>query len=478
MASYSGDDSNAVAGPTDCGDSAEAVVVARPVVQPDLISTASATAPAGAPIHDTAHLSGGFEPTGTITFAVFGPDDAGCTAPPPSTSSVTVSGNGDYGSPAFRPTAAGTYRWVARYSGDEHNHAAGPTGCDDASETVVVSKARPALRTLAFSALPIGLDVRDRAFLSGGSQPRGEITFRLYGPNDATCSGRPVFTTRQTVIGNGFYPSSRFAPGQAGTYLWVASYSGDANNDRSATRCGDAGERVLVLPRRALLTTSASPPANLRKGTRALAAGRTIYDAATLRYWFAPTGHIAFDLFGPNDASCSGPPIFSSLISVNGNGAYNSESFAPTASGTYRWMATYSGDANNRPAGPTHCGASSEQVRVTVPAVPQLATSASGAATLGGAFHDVAHLSGGSAPTGTMTFRLYGSGDSSCSGQPVFTSTVRVAGNGDYVSGSFVPTTAAHIGGRRTTPATPPTNQLGPRRAVIAGSSRSCERRT
>ena len=63
-----------------------------------------------------------------------------------------------------------------------------------------------------------------------------------------------------------------------------------------------------------------------------------------------------------------------------------------------------------------------------------LSTSASAAVTAGGAVHDTAHLSGGAAPTGTITFRLYGADDSDCSGDPVFTSTVKVSGNGDYDS--------------------------------------------
>ena len=82
----------------------------------------------------------------------------------------------------------------------------------------------------------------DRALLSGGSKPTGTITFNLYGPDDPTCSGAPAYTVDQTVIGNGLYRSPTFAPQSAGSYLWVATYSGDANNAPAATACGDAGE--------------------------------------------------------------------------------------------------------------------------------------------------------------------------------------------------------------------------------------------
>jgi hypothetical protein len=33
------------------------------------------------PIYDTAHLSGGIEPSGTITFALFGPAAPSCMGP-------------------------------------------------------------------------------------------------------------------------------------------------------------------------------------------------------------------------------------------------------------------------------------------------------------------------------------------------------------------------------------------------------------
>jgi hypothetical protein len=441
VAEYSGDSDNEGVS-TSCNDEGENVVVGPPPpVQPTLSTTASAGAPAGSQIHDTAHLANGDNPTGTITFRVYGPDNSDCSPPPAHISSVTVSGNGDYTS-SFRPTKAGTYHWVASYSGDEHNKPVGPTVCDDPAETVTVTKATPSIHTVALPVAPIGFSVRDRALLIRGSSPTGHITFALYGPTDATCSGTPVFSMDQNINGNGLYHSSWFVPQQAGLYHWVATYTGDDNNERAATGCGDRGENVLVLPRRPRLTTSASPPANVRKGPRTQTAGRSIYDAATLRFGFSPTGHITFELFGPSDSTCSGTPIFTTATEVNGNGVYNSEAFVPTASGTYRWIATYSGDGNNRSVGPTACGDPSEHVDIVIPADPALTSSASEAVTLGGAIHDTAHLSGGSAPTGTITFRLFGPNNDDCSGDPAFTSTVNVAGNGDYDSASFTPTKA------------------------------------
>ena len=49
-----------------------------------------------------------------------------------------------------------------------------------------------------------------------------------------------------TVNGNGTYSSGNYTPTAVGTYYWIASYSGDANNSPAAGACGDAGESSVV----------------------------------------------------------------------------------------------------------------------------------------------------------------------------------------------------------------------------------------
>jgi uncharacterized repeat protein (TIGR01451 family) len=73
---------------------------------------------------------------------------------------------------------------------------------------------------------------------------------------------------------------------------------------------------------------------------------------------------------------------------------------------------------------------------------PSLTTTASGPVLPGNPISDVAHLSGGTSPTGTITFTAYGPSDPTCSATPVYTSSaVPVNGNGDYTSSPpFTPT--------------------------------------
>ncbi|HEX6596155.1 MAG TPA: hypothetical protein VF045_04420, partial [Acidimicrobiales bacterium] len=104
--------------------------------------------------------------------------------------------------------------------------------------------ATPVLSTTASPNAPVGANIFDVASLGLGDNPTGTITFRLYGPDDATCAGPPIFTSTKPVAGNGTYNSDSYQTVSAGTYQWVASYSGDANNDAVSTACADPNEQV------------------------------------------------------------------------------------------------------------------------------------------------------------------------------------------------------------------------------------------
>lgn len=109
-------------------------------------------------------------------------------------------------------------------------------------------KANPTLGTQASPSVLLGGPVYDTAMLSGGNAPTGTITFRLYGPNNATCGGPAAFTTSANVAGNGSYPSASFTPPATGTYRWTAEYSGDARNNGASSPCNAANESVAVTP--------------------------------------------------------------------------------------------------------------------------------------------------------------------------------------------------------------------------------------
>ena len=148
------------------------------------------------------------------------------------------------------PTAEHT-----QFSGAEahHKNAISQNG-------VTISRASSAsIATTASGNIALGSGtLTDSATVSGLASPQasGTVEFRLYGPDDATCAGTPVFTSTKSVSPAGTTAtatSDAFTPTQTGTYRWIASYSGDANNEAKAGACNDANESTTV--------TAAAPPA-------------------------------------------------------------------------------------------------------------------------------------------------------------------------------------------------------------------------
>jgi hypothetical protein len=103
-----------------------------------------------------------------------------------------------------------------------------------------------AITTQATAAATVGQPISDTATLTTGGNPTGTITFKLFGPGNATCSGAPIFTSVVGVNGDGGYVSQSFTPAAAGTYNWIASYSGDGNNPAATGACGDPNETTTV----------------------------------------------------------------------------------------------------------------------------------------------------------------------------------------------------------------------------------------
>ena len=392
-----------------------------------------------APLTDSADLAGGQNPTGTITFTLNG-QGGGVV----DTETVNVNGNGSYNTPAgytlpTTGTVAGTYQWVASYSGDANNT---PVASTLGSEPVTVTAGNPTISTTQ-SVTNVTLHdasiapLTDAADLENGYYPTGTITFTLNGPG-----GVVVDTETVTVHGNGSYstPAGYTLPTTgtvAATYQWVASYNGDANNTPVASTLGS--EPVTV--------TGASPTISTTQSANVTLADRSfapLTDSADLEEAYYPTGTITFTLNGPG-----GGVVDTETVTVNGNGSYSTPAgytlpTAGTVVGTYQWVASYNGDANNAPVAST---LGSEPVTVTG-ASPTISTTQSITnITLYDAsiapLTDTADLENGYYPTGTITFTLNGPG-----GGGVDTETATVNGNGSYSTpaGYALPTTGTVVG--------------------------------
>jgi uncharacterized repeat protein (TIGR01451 family) len=381
------------------------------------------TLPLTAPVTltDSAVLSSGFNPTGTIVFTLTGPGGFSFSH------TDTVSGVGTYTANTALPTtaAAGTYTWTVRYGGDANNAGANDQGGRD--EQTVVGAATLSLVTEASPdvVLPAGppgtVTLSDAAFLSDGSNPTGSLVFTLTGPNSF------AFTQTVTVSGDGTYTASTPLPTPptgtvVGTFTWTAHYSGDGNNLPVSDQGGTA-EQTLVRPAIPTLVTTADPATV----TLPAPVPTTLTDSADLEGGFNPTGSMVFTLTGPNGV------VFTDTVPVSGNGTYAASTPLPTSgvvAGTYTWSVTYEGDANNDRA--SDQGGRAEQTVVAL-ASPTIVTTASpSTAPLGTTLEDSADLTGGFDPAGSITFRLYVPGVHPTVGPSVHTETVTVNGDGTY----------------------------------------------
>ena len=442
-ATYSGDGNNTTA--NDPGTSQLEQVNVAPaspsiVTTPDPSSVTLGTSTVT--LKDSAVLSGGYHPTGSITFTLV---YKGSTV---DTETVTVTGNGTYTTPTgytlpSSGTVTGTYQWNATYTGDSNNNTVSEN--DSVAEQVTVNKGGPSVVTTATPHGTVTLDdkgspnLNDSAVLSGGNNPTGTITFTL------KYVGSTVYTDHVTVSGNGTYttaagdnaggytlPTSGIV---TGSYVWTATYSGDGNNNTANDPGTSDLEQVNVAPASPSIVTTANPNGTVTLDDKG---SPTLNDSAVLAGGYHPTGTITFTL------KYNGTTVYTDHVIVSGNSTYSTSAgdepggyqlpASGTVTGSYVWTAVYSGDANNDSA--TDPGTSpAEQVTVNK-AGPSVVTTATphGTVTLDDkgspTLNDSAALSGGYNPTGTITFTLKHGATT------VYTDVVTVNGNGSYTTAS------------------------------------------
>jgi hypothetical protein len=418
------------------------------IVGPTLTNTAGAAVVlgSGTKLTDSATLVSGSNATGYILFTLKAP--SGSTV---DQEIVNVTGNSTYTTPnGYTPTTTGTYQWVASYSGDAtHGALTSPVATEKVSAATT-----PTLTTTPGGSVVLTNNtpprLTDSATLRGGLSPSGTITFYLFAPGatPSTMGSGSVYSSSVTVNGNRTYgiaggtTTGNAVPTQAGAYQWVVVYSGDNNNN------GITSTTVTET------VTAASPKLANTPGNAAPVGNGMMSDTATLSGGFNPSGFILFTLTSP-----SGAIVYTEVATVsanatqfltgNGNSNNITGSAVPTQFGIYKWVATYSGDANNKAVTTL---AVNEAATIGNAPTPTVNVRAGSAIVLGSriALSASATLVGGSSPTGTITFYLFAPGvtpNTSGAGS-VYSSTVMVNGNranskfGVKTTGSAMPTQA------------------------------------
>lgn len=280
--------------------------------------------------------------------------------------------------------------------------------------------------------------VKDSAVVSlvGGTVTgsAGSVAFTLCKVNAPALCDTGGTSIGSTNLTNAGYPQTVVSPTayvtSAGRYCWRAVFSGDTargipgSSDFSATEC------FIVNPVDTTLDTTAGPDVFL---------GGTVSDAAVLSgtatqpanpvinttgaSGAAAGGTITFTLYGPND--CSTVAYTSGAVTVSGDGTYNTPNpqFAPTATGTYHWVATYSGNSPNT-NGSSHntaCDDADEDVVVS-----SVASSLESDQTWVPNDSVTVSAPAGGALNGTVRFDLYATED--CTGTAIYGVSRAVAG--------------------------------------------------
>jgi hypothetical protein len=208
------------------------------------------------------------------------------------------------------------------------------------------------------------------------------------------------------------------------------------------------GTVALELRRDASVNTPTLTPGAPSTGSAgsAISAGSlsaTLSSAST-----SATNGITFKVFGPQASAptdCTGGTSVGSAVTVSGNGSYNpSAGFTPAQAGTYWWYADYSGDSSDAHTTST-CGSGMSSTVVSAANTTLTASGPSTGTTSGIAASSIsATLSGGSSPTGTITYRVFGpqaSAPTDCTTGGTTVGTATVTANGTYNSGTgFTPT--------------------------------------
>jgi hypothetical protein len=339
--------------PADVTDESFSVGKATPSIS-TTVSSGSVTV--GASIFDKATVTGGYSPTGTVTFQLYSdPTETNLVWTDPTAEPLNA--NGVATSASYTTAAAGDLYWVATYNGDANNKCVS-SGASD--EHVVVNKATPGITTtVSSSSVTVGDSISDKATLSGGYNPTGTVTFYLYSnPNETGLlkefDNEPL---SGGVANSGSYPTT-----SVGTVYWVATYNGDANN--KSVSSGATDESVVVnkytIPNTSM-TTYIKNAAGGAVVTGPLALGAKVYDTVspnplshpsslpapggTLTYYFYNTPP-TYGTTNPDgsDFNPTGSPVGCYTVTLSNGSVPDSMSTGGLGAGSYWFIAVYNGD--------------------------------------------------------------------------------------------------------------------------------------
>ena len=170
------------------------------------------------------------------------------------------------------------------------------------------------------------------------------MTYEFY--DNGTGSGSPVTTQTVTLSSGGTAPqgnNSAILP--AGTYSYIAAYSGDSNYSASTSSC--APFSIGQASTTASLVVDDAGTGSTWVGNEVY--GASAYPAATLTVTApgtgTPTGTVTYEFY--DNGTGSGSPVTTQTVTLSSGGtAPQGDNSAILPAGAYSYIAAYSGDSN------------------------------------------------------------------------------------------------------------------------------------
>jgi hypothetical protein len=186
---------------------------------------------------DSATLSGGFNPAGTVFFSIYYQTGT-CNVVPQTTNPLPITGGVPTSSGVLNFTSVGLVSWTATYQGDSNNNVA-TSSC----EILTITKASPIISTtLSATTITSGNSVFDSAVITGATaNVGGSVTYSYW--TTSTCTGTQITVSTANLL-YGIVPHSASKTFNASSYGWTATYNGDANNNPATSPC----EPLTVTP--------------------------------------------------------------------------------------------------------------------------------------------------------------------------------------------------------------------------------------
>ena len=193
-----------------------------------------------------------------------------------------------------------------------------------------------------------GISVKDGATVTGSSrQPTGTVTFLFY--HNASGTGTPIGAGTVMLNASGVANYSDVeGPLPPGSYSFVAHYNGNA-----VPAVDQCLEPLMIAADASDLHHDPEPDQRHAEHHHA----PVLTDSAKLSSGYFPTGTITFDLYAPDGTTV----VDTETVTVSGNGTYTTPTgytlpTTGTVTGTYQWVASYSGDGNNNAREHQHGG--------------------------------------------------------------------------------------------------------------------------